>query len=477
MAITGGQAGARDAVMRLMAGIEPPPGGTVAVGGTDLATMAPARIAATLAHAPDRPGLVRGTLRETIAYGLFRRMPGPPEDPDEATRKRIREARATGNLAVAPDADWVDYAAAGVAGPEALDARIVALTREYGLSRQLPSIALSRTLPPEQAGRWSGPLMAVRAAVSERRGEIADLIEPWSVTRCNANASVLANLLYALPRTPAERPSDHLAIPELRRLLHRTGGDRLLERLGWSIAETLAGLATAARENSAVLERLSGFSRRDVTDAAGLVADADARGRRGLGRAGRRRLMALAANFVEVRDQLDVLDDAARAEVLAIRGRLLPRLRDSGTVIPLDAETCNPGRTAASNILHAPRRHDRTAAWDRIDAVIGASIAALGLEEELIHLGLAAPVEEAALPSLAVRRIGLVRCLLKRPRFLMLAGTADLHPEGEAALMDALRAALPGAGIAFVPSSPEAAARAAEVMEIGADGRLAPRGS
>ncbi len=426
LVVSGGSPANRTALLRLAAGVDPAEAGTVAVGGQALAGASPGAIGATLGLVPEAPGLVRGTLRENLIYGLLRRPPGPDS---------------------ADEQPWIDWEAAGLDGPTALDQRVIALAERFGLAGFLQTVALDRTLSAEESGRWSTTLMALREELAADPARLADLVEPWQAEAYNTNGSLLANLLFALPVAPVSRPSQRLASPDLRKILKKTGGDRLLLTIGVRIAEALAEIARATDPCSGLLDRVSGFSRQDILDAAAIRERAGNTEPARLPREARARLTSLAANFVETRDQLDVIEPATRARVLEIRKAVAPLLRVRSDVVPLDTDRYHPARTVADNILHGQRRHDRRSRWPLIDERIEGAIAARAMTHDLLRIALDAELGAAPVPVIVQRRIGLIRALAKRPRLLLVASAPDLFPGGEAALVAAIRADQPGIGI------------------------------
>ncbi|MEM7500297.1 MAG: ABC transporter transmembrane domain-containing protein [Pseudomonadota bacterium] len=470
VALAGGTPEANTSLLRLLAGLEPPATGRVSVGETALRDVPLGQLGTTIALVQERPGLVPGSIRQNLVYSLFRNEPRPGAGED--AERRLREARRTGNTLADVEGDWIDYDAAGVSYPEELDLRLLALSQRFGLDRSLYALALDMKLPASRAEAWREPLARAREALGDAP-TLGDLIEPWRRDSFNTNGSLLANLLFALPQDPLPRPSDFLGLPDVQALLKEAGGDRLMAEIGWEIAVALNIIAQAAGESTSVLDQLGGFARRDVTDAAAIVGTNDKRSPHRLRRSERARLMALAANFVEVRDQLDVLDDGIKQRALEVRRKALARVEKNDGFVPLDSTRYNPARTVGDYLLHARRRFDRRSAWTRIDRHIAEVIRGLGLEAEFVRLGMEAPIREAKLPWAALKRLGLVRAVLKQPRFLLLPSMPDAHEDGEEGLIRALRKELPQVGLAFTTAATESCA-ADEIATIGIDGKLGP---
>jgi putative ABC transport system ATP-binding protein len=75
-------------------------------------------------------------VRDNILYGLKHRPIRSPELPRDRAAEReihVSEARRTGNSELDIEAEWVDYEAAGCAGPKEIEERIVHLLRVVDL--------------------------------------------------------------------------------------------------------------------------------------------------------------------------------------------------------------------------------------------------------------------------------------------------------------------------------------------------------
>lgn len=468
MVAIAGETGARETVLRTLAGLEPPARGAVRVGGTELGSMPLGRASATVALVADKPILIGGTIRENAFYGIFGGSPQLSDNHDPDAETRLREAQRTGGPLTDPAGSWLDLDQAGAADMGELDARLLRLVEAFGLADDLNAAALDRTLPADRVAQWAAPILSLRASMAERREEFADLIEPWAPDGFNTNGTLLENLTFALPVEfrPVE---EQLADPAMREILDRSGGGDILAEAGWRIASEIAALAGALDAASPIFSRFAVFGRREIVEASRVVAAAGAK-REALLRRERPRLQALGAKFIPTRDQLDIVDGKMQARILEARTRALPMVRASDRFTPLDAEGYNPARTVAENVINARRRFDRRPAWSRLNDAIRDAIHAEGLWSDLVSIGLDARLPETQLPAGAIRRLGLVRAVLKRPRFLLLQGLAEADTPADAELRAKIRAELPGAGILYTATSGETAHTADRIIAIDASG-------
>ncbi|MEO1273983.1 MAG: ABC transporter transmembrane domain-containing protein [Pseudomonadota bacterium] len=470
VALTGSATGARERLVRLLAGLDVVQEGRLTVGGRPLAEATLGEIGSSIGYVSQRPGSIKGTIRENAVYALYRQPPATAQDDGRLSRRA--EAERTGNAPDDPDGDWIDYDAAGLTDAAALEERLIALTETFGLSENLYAVALGRQLTADQTDRWREPLLSLRQRVENEGEDIADLIEHWTLDRFNTNGSLLGNLLFGLPMPAEGLPVEPIRRADVTAVLEASGGAAVLEDVGWQIARELTDLAEAVGETSPVLDQLAGFSRQDVGDATALVAAGGAGETTlpaSLRRGDRIRLRSLASRFVETRDQLEVLDDRTKAQILDCRRKAQPMLTRYGDFVRFDEPRYNPLRTVADNILHARRRYDRRSEWHRLDALLRRVIRDEGLWEDLLSIGLDVPLGEAGLSINAQRRLALVRAILKRPAILVMEGIGESAVEADAALRAAVFEALPETTILYV-STDEAAEGADMVVRIDDDG-------
>ncbi|MEM9735454.1 MAG: ABC transporter ATP-binding protein, partial [Pseudomonadota bacterium] len=180
VAVTGGGNGAREVLLAMMTGLAEPAAGRVTLGGRNLSEARLAEIGGAVSHIDGDPGMISGTIRENMLYGLYRATPDLEKSTSELAREFLKEARATGNITADPKGDWVDYEAAGVAGPDPLQERLLTLVARFDLSPELFSSALNRRFSPDQAERWNDVLVTARAELIKEGDDLSDLVEFWS---------------------------------------------------------------------------------------------------------------------------------------------------------------------------------------------------------------------------------------------------------------------------------------------------------
>ncbi len=457
-AVFGGGNGSRDALLGMMAGLVEPSAGRVAIAGRPLIELTLPELGRTLAYVGSEPGIISRSIRDNLVYGLLRRAPDLAERSTAEAMTLLREARLSGNLTADPEGDWVDYEAAGVAGADELDRRILDLVDRVGLADDLVSGALDSRIDPEDAGRWTGPILAARAELHGAFGatELADVAEPWEPSRFNSNADLLENLLFGMPVEPAADTRGLARMPLVAGAIDAAGARHELEVIGRDIAEEFSSLVETVGEGSSVLDAFPAYPKADILAAADLARGFHGQPLEAMKADQRETLVVLALAFVQTRDRLEVLDDARIERLMAAQAKARRHLEGREGFVFFDEERFNPGRSVAENILNAKRRHDRKAAWKLLAERMEAAIRAAGLRDDLIRLGLGSPAGSGGsnLSATARRRVALVRALLKRPQLVILDGVAAGGGTADRALRGVVRAELPEAAFVFAADDP-----------------------
>ncbi|MGF1659283.1 MAG: ABC transporter transmembrane domain-containing protein [Rubrimonas sp.] len=438
VALLGGRDGARQALLRIAAGLDAPAAGAATLGGRATATAHLPDLGAAIGHLPAEPYVLDASIRDNLAAGLWRLPPPPPPGADWPAI--AAETRLTGDPRADPPGDWADYAAAGFADAEAFDAAALALVEAAGLGAELRALALDSPVDPELAARIGDLAAQARAALAQgaEAALLDDLVEPWRRDALNRNATLIENLAFGAFAEGRADPDAMLARPELRAALRASGAEGALVEIGEAVAAEFRALVEAVGGDSPVFDSLRGYSRDAILAAAEMAGQAPAPWRAG---ARKRLMIALAARFTPARDQMDVLSPEREARLLALRGPVSAALAGAPGFAPFDGVALNPGLTLIENVLRGALRYERRGAARRLSGAVEAAFAAAGGADALLRLGLQARAgrDGGRLSPAARRRVGLLRALLKRPRLLA------VEPELSADLVALARSAAPQA--------------------------------
>jgi putative ABC transport system ATP-binding protein len=453
VAVCGGGSGAREGLLRMMAGLLDPAAGRVTIGGTALNNASLPQIGATLAYVGSEPGIISRSIRDNLVYGLLRRAPDLADQTTAEAVTLLREARRTGNITADPEGDWIDYAAAGAESPEDLDRRLLVLVDRVGLADDLVASALDGHIDPADAERWTGPILDARAKLAASFGaeELNDIAEPWVAGKFNTNGSLLANVLFGLPSEPVDDARAFAQLPMVAEALEKSGARQELEAIGRDIAEEFATLVEAVEESSTVLDSFPGYPKTEILAAADLVSAYPGQSVEAMSAEHRETLRVLALAFIQTRDRLDVLDEGRIGRLMECQARARKLLTGREGFVFFDEDRFSAGRTIAENILNAKRRYDRKSAWKILAERMEQAIRDAGLRDDLIRLGLDAPAGSGGsnLSAAARRRTALIRALLKRPRLLILDGIGGGSDPADADLRGMIRAELPDVTLVF----------------------------
>jgi putative ABC transport system ATP-binding protein len=477
-ALADGDSGARLAVLRAAAGVDAPVRGTVRVGALDLARASAASLGSAVGYVAADPVLLDASIRQNMVYGLLRRPAWLDDSADREAAFMREEARRTGAPPFDPNGDWVDYAAAGVRDAAALDGRLVELADAAGMGGELAAAALGARIDAAGGAPLLRALLGVRESAQSALAEagLADAVDVWNRDAYCESASLLENILFALPIAATAPDSDPLydtlSTPLIAKVLRETGAEDLLAEVGVDIARELAELVAALGEDSAALDQLGGFGRADAAAASELAGSLPPRGAAPRKGRNRRAVVALGARFTALRDGFDVLGPERRERAMALRAACAPQLADVADVARFDDPEPPRFFTVAEVLSGGRRRLDRRSAWKRLDATLESAADRAGLRPTLLVAGLLRPAGPGG-SRLSVgmrRRVALLRALLKRPQALVLAGAFGGGSAEDAAMRKLARAEAPQAAILLSADDETVCADADLVARLDAQG-------
>ena len=245
VALVGPGGGGKDVAAMLLARLQMPDGGQISIAEQEIAGLSEAATGRRIGYVGPAAFVFNTTVRENILLGAMHRpiKPAPEAVRNDSERKRHHEnARLSGNSLDDLAAEWVDYAAIGVASEQALTERLVELLRIVDLDADTYSLGLRGTIDPGAEPEVAERVLAARRALRNNLSGpgMADLVESFDAARFNTNASVAENLLFGTP-VGGDFAMDNIAgNAYVRQVLDKVGLTDDFVRIGRDVAATMA---------------------------------------------------------------------------------------------------------------------------------------------------------------------------------------------------------------------------------------------
>ncbi|WP_181160996.1 cyclic nucleotide-binding domain-containing protein [Labrys okinawensis] len=424
--------------------------GTVRLAGQDIAAFSPGWIGENLGYLGPDFIIFGRSIRENIVYSLRgpragQGLPSPADPgggrPDQAIRPGGEAEAATSSI---------DLRRAGAAHAGELDDIIVALLGEIGLADAVYGFGLSRTFNLEPDRDLAERLVDCRRRLVQEleATHLADLIEPFDPARFNRYATIGENLFFGVP--VAEGAIETLIEDaEIAALLAEGGLGDSLVALGLKVAATMVEIFSQIASDHAVFERFSFISSSDLPRFAEIASRAGSRGTSALTYPERRSLLLLALHYVETRHRLGLLTAPLADEIVRTRGRImaLDPARFARLLEFYAPDRLCPVAPLRDNLLFGRIDHAMAHAEERIMVALRKVVRDCGLERIIYQLGLDQEAGPGGrlLPATHRCALALARCLIKRPRILILDQLDLMFAEGQrATILEVVRRHMAG---------------------------------
>lgn len=485
VAVVGASNSGKSELTMVLAGLLDPTVGAVLLGTHDIERLPRAVTGRHLAYVGPNAYLQAGTIAEALTYGLKHRpVVGLERSGEEAQRRAAEEEEAalTGNTVFDIEADWTDYGAAKVSGPEGLLQSMLFALRAVDLADDVYHLGLRGTIDPSKDPDTAQKVLEARFAMQERLHDpaVAGNVEPFDAAHYNMNASVAENLLFGVPLGEALRDDLIAEHPYMRQILDRVGltGDFL--NIGKQVAETMVELFADLPPGHEFFEQFSFISAESLPEFQAILGRA-ARGLDALGESDRRRLMALPFKLIPARHRLDLIDAPLRARLLEARKAFAKDLPAElrGEIAFFDSNAYNSGASIQDNILFGKLVYGQANAAHQVGTLIAEIIDQRGLRDTVIAVGLYSPTGSGGsrLSPAQRQKIAIACCLVKRPKIILLneaAGAFDLRTQG--IIMDSVLVDSNSATVVWALNNPAMASRFDRVVVMRA-GRIVEEGS
>jgi putative ABC transport system ATP-binding protein len=486
IAIVGRPASGASELAQLIARLVMPTSGTIELGGVELTRAPEAVTGRALAYVGAPAYLFPLTVRENITYSLKHWPLHPAEYDDQLRRERefeLKEAERTGNSPLDANADWTDYAAAGVTDRDQLDERIAQLLGVVDLEETIFELGLRGAADTRRNSTLAERVLAARTRLRERLASlgIQDWVERFDPDKYNRNATLAENLLFGTPVGRAFDIEDLLANAYVRRVLHDTGLYELLLRTGHKVAETMVELFSGLPPGHEFFAQYSFIRQEDLPQYEKILQRVGELGLKEIDEAERLALISLTFKLIAERHRLGLIDEGFEARVVEARRYFAANLPQDlrGAIEFFDASRYNSAASLRDNILFGKIVTAQAEATTRITALGRELMDELGLRPLVVRLGLdyQVGVGGARLPIPDRQKIALVRALIKRPELLVVdQAVAALDPMSQQRLLEGILAERKGRGLVWVVSRADIAERFGVVLVM-ERGRLAEKGA
>ncbi|HYL90728.1 MAG TPA: ABC transporter transmembrane domain-containing protein [Burkholderiales bacterium] len=486
IAIVGRQAGGASELAQMLARLVPPTNGTIEMGGIDMTRAPEAVTGRSLAYVGAPAYLFPTSVRENIVYGLKHepvRDAGYTDDVRQQREAELKEAARTGNSTLDINADWIDYAAAGVSNHDEMDRRIVELLSVVDLDEAIFELGLRSAADSRRAAMLGPRVLDARLRMHERLASlgIQDWVERFDPEKYIRNATLAENLLFGTPVGKAFDLDNLAANAYVRQVLNDTGLYELLLRTGHKVAETMVELFSGLPPGHEFFAQYSFIRQEDLPQFEAILQRAKDVGLKEMEAAEQRALISLPFKLIAARHRLGLIDESFEARVVEARRHFAARLPAElkRSIEFFDAATYNSAATLQDNILFGKIVTAQAEAATRITALVRELLDELGLRPLVVTIGLdyQVGVGGARLPVADRQKVALVRALLKRPALLVVdQALGPLDPNSQQRVLEGILAERKGRGVAWVLSRPDLAERF-NVVLVMERGKLAEKGA
>ncbi len=446
----------KDELARLLSRIVSPSSGTLAIGSSNMAEMPESLVGRRIAYVGQNTYLFTGTVLDNLLYPLKNRPhAGESTESTELTEAR-QLATDAGNTPHSIDDNWVDLTQIGITDDAQLNEHIHEILSIVELDEEIYQFGLLSRIEESQNSGLSQGIMKARRQLRDQltQPEYARLVEPFDQEKYNTNLTVSENLLFGNIYDDNLDGENLAGIPYIRKILDETGLTPALVSAGRQVAEIMLDLFSDVEPDSELFQQFSFISAEDLPEFHQLLVRIRDQELSEISEDDQIKLLSQSFKLITARHRLGLITEDIQLNILAAR----KRIRDEPGKYDLGIEFFDESRydqrsSVQDNILFGKLAYGQANAQVKINNLIGDIIRELDLHRHIIDAGLSyqVGVGGARLSAVQRQKLGLARCLIKQPDFLIVnEATSGLDTPAERRLIKRVREKMPLNGIFWV---------------------------
>ncbi len=396
IAVIGPLGSGAGAMVNTVAGLHDPTSGRLMIGERRMQELPQSVRGRRFSYVGSDSYLPQASLFDSIVY-VSKHAPLGEIDPNSFPEPRHprfdAEVNASGNSTLNYRADWIDYDAMGISGPEELYTKIHEVLELVEMDETVYDFALRQKLNPDEYPELSAKLVDMRTKLRTRidGSDLDEVVATWNWETYNEHATIAENLMFGTPSDGEELTPERLAQSEhLRKVLAEDGLDKVMFDMGVELAETAIELFADLSPDNPFFEQLNFMTPEQLESYPPILQRAREQGFADVTEADRRMLLQLPFEYIEKRNRLRLLDSELEERLLRARHRFHETLPESlsGDINIYDAGTYSPLNSMQDNILFGKIAYGTSNAAERVRGLIRELMEEMGVREDIFRVGL-----------------------------------------------------------------------------------------